>query len=610
MSQRISLVSPVDGATDISVQPSLTWAVSPAAPTNLQLSPFTANSSQLSWNESIGALNYRVYIEDELFTETPAFVFTITELEPNMPQNIGVSAVNDSGESAISYITSYNVGVAGLSIISLTDTELVVGWQNLPEASSYRLWSTEASYDETLLSGITQATLSIVSGNEYTIHITADIDGVTTLASELVLTIPLSQVQQFIASGFTSSSFTLTWAPVTNADGYRLWDVLSDEGYEETFDASTLSKTFSGVEPATGFSFNIVATKGTVESAEPAILGVVTSGWVPALNLSTTVLSSTSIRLNWNNISATSYQVFLNGAFVEYISNGATLNYTFTGLPEGQTHTLGLRAYQNTLVSNIYTIQATASWAPYLSLWATNNTGFAVTLNWSNGAADSYNIYLNGSPVTSVSGSTFSYTFTGLTPDTSYVMGVTASKSGFPTTTLRTITVQTTAIIWAFNIHQQGFSVRATDYTGEATYYEIHLDGSYKGFANAPLYESSFSNLISLQTYNVTYTPKNSGGFVGDGVTLAVKTTEWPLNPSLADITSTSVRMNFSYLLSNQLDNYTVFLNGNPVGTVAWGAIATYVFTGLTPNTLYTFGVRYSKNGVNSSINTVQGWTL
>lgn len=452
MSRNITLLAPPDGQVNVPIQPLLMWAISPTAPTNLQVSPSSLTSFTLTWNAVVGATSYQIYLEDEPLTPVTGLTYTFYSLEPNLPYNLGVAAVNESGESAISFITGYVTGVSGFRVISQTDTDVTLGWYELPEASSYRLWSTEASYDQTLSSEITEITLPVVAGTSYTFRITATVAGVPTLANILTLAQPLASVTNFVASNITVSSFNLSWSAVSGADGYRLWDTLS--GYEEIFGAGTLTKSFSALPPNASFSFRIVARQGTSESA-PTSLTVTTSVWNPALSPYITNNTGTSVTLNWANVSADSYNVYkkLNPADLNYVYIATVTGtaYTFSGLSYSTLYALGVNATKGSSYTTTNGIQVTtaAYVPPEPEISATEITASSFRVNWTAfNDADSYDVFNGGIQVGS-----FIYppnlTFVvqnGLSPNVTYFVTVKARQSGIGYVGIdKTISVTTAA---------------------------------------------------------------------------------------------------------------------------------------------------------------------
>ena len=273
-------------------------------------------------------------------------------------------------------------------------------------------------------------------------------------------------------------------------------------------------------------------------------------------NLTSSNTSSTATTLTWNastdNVGVVSYQIRQNNTTIGTVS-GTTLTYTATGLTASTTYSFNVVALDaaNNVSQPSNTVQVTTlaggdtqpPTAPS-NLAATNTTSTGTTLNW-NASTDnvgvvSYQIRQNNVMVGTVSGTTLTYTATGLTASTTYSFNVVALDA-------------------ANNVSQPSNTVQVTTLSG--------------GDIQAP---TAPSNLAATNT------------------TSSATTLSWNASTDNVGVVSYQIRQN------------TV-----TVGTVS-GTTLTYTAGGLSASTTYSFNVVAldAANNVSPPSNTVQVTTL
>jgi hypothetical protein len=171
----------------------------------------------------------------------------------------------------------------------------------------------------------------------------------------------------------------------------------------------------------------------------------------PPSGLLTSSLTATGVTLTWTAPAETTndplastnrYEVFLNGVLK---TSTNALSYAFTGLSEDVTYTLGVRAKDkvgpnddpltfvplySTLTTTSITTTHLAPAVPTLPGTPTTKTHNSITLTWnavSEPDLKEYVLTRTGLPAfSSVTTTATSYTFTGLSPSTSYTVSVAA----------------------------------------------------------------------------------------------------------------------------------------------------------------------------------------
>lgn len=188
------------------------------------------------------------------------------------------------------------------------------------------------------------------------------------------------------------------------------------------------------------------AVYGTTLPAIAKVTVVDPDAPLPPTNLSASDITATSLVLNWSastdNVAVTGYDVFRDGELTGTVT-GATYEYSFTGLTPDTAYTFKVVAFDeagNRTPSANYTAQTLPtsnqekpdqmSPTPPTGLTATSVTSSSLVLNWTasmdNVAVTGYDVFRDGQLAATVTGTTHSYSFTGLTPDTTYTFKVVA----------------------------------------------------------------------------------------------------------------------------------------------------------------------------------------
>jgi chitodextrinase len=243
----------------------------------------------------------------------------------------------------------------------------------------------------------------------------------------------------------TPSTVKVNWTAATDNVGVTGYDVYVRGVKVGTVDASTLTYTATGLASSTQYKFEVSAfdAAGNHSAMSNAVYKSTTADTVapsaPTLSAGTT--TSSSIDLSWtaatDNVGVTAYNVYVNDVLTHTLS-GTTLSDTVSGLSASTSYALKVSAVDaasNATSSNVVTQSTTAAvtdttapTAPVLS--GSTATSSTVKVNWTastdNVGVTGYDVYVRGVKVGTVSGSTLTYTATGLAPSTQYKFEVNA----------------------------------------------------------------------------------------------------------------------------------------------------------------------------------------
>lgn len=252
------------------------------------------------------------------------------------------------------------------------------------------------------------------------------------------------------------------------------------------------------------------------------------------VGLASGTVTPNGFTVSWNastdDVAVTGYRVYRNGLLVT--TTGAP-TYTFTGLSPQTTYAITVDAgdaagnHSAQSASINVTTGAPDIQAPTVptGLSASGITQSSATVSWNastdNVAVVGYQVYRNGTPITTVINPT--YTLTGLTPGTTYTITVSASDAAGNTSaqsaglSVTTTAPDTTAPsvptgLSASSITQSGFTVSwsaSTDAVG-VTGYRVYRDGTLVASPTATTY--TFTGLNSQTTYAITVDAGDAAG--------------------------------------------------------------------------------------------------
>jgi endonuclease I/chitodextrinase len=261
---------------------------------------------------------------------------------------------------------------------------------------------------------------------------------------------------------------------------------------------------------------------------------------------------------------------------------------------------------QNVQVSNVTSSSFDISWSP-----ATDNVGVAA-----------YELFKDG--VSVASSITTSYSFTSLTPATTYLINVlakdAAANSSAQSSTISVSTPNssdteapsTVVNLSASDVSDLSFTLNwssATDNIAVSSY-DLYIDDTFEANVTATSYQ--FTGLQQLTTYGMMVIAKDgAGNESADSQVLAVSTiatpdTEAPISPSTlqsANITINSFTLSWTASTDNvAVTSYRIYLEGVLIGS---SVSATYDIANLEAGTAYvTYVVAVDEAG-NSSTNSV-----
>lgn len=489
----------------------------------------------------------------------------------------GVAFIGDdgSGTDRDVWFTTSSVLVApsaptGLTATPSTTTQIDLSWNSADGATSYILYrdtnsgftatttvTTTAltSYSDTGLTASTQYYYKVAAVNTIGTSVPSASVNTTTLAEAgSAPTAPSGATLSSIAT----SSMVLSWVDASSDEDGFVIDYTNDDAswvLGNTVAANATSTSFSSMAPNKFFRFRVAAYNTFGTSTFSTTTGEYTDPVVPGTPAFSSV-STSSLTVSWadnSNASGTLYYLNYTGGFVTTTNTSTSL----TGLTPNTEYSFAVRT-QYLSSSTLYTSYSASSTT---STSALANNAPTVTAIYPIQATNGTGLVTVTTTITDADGDTVS-----LSVDYSLDGGTT-----WASTTLDTVT---------------GDGTPATS-TGSITNITSTADGNALTFT----WNTQADNVTVTTTAQIRITP-NDGTANGSSQTSANFTVdnEAPAIPSITSfIPSTSTTISVNWGVISGAATYAV---SSTAGSLVVTANTSTSYTGLTPNTSYSFQIK------------------
>lgn len=564
-----------------------------AAPTGMAIS-VSGTSATLSWNAATGATFYGVWRSGAAVRNTTTTSYTFSGLSRNTHYYMSVRARR--ANSNVSFWVTQRVWIpmaapSGLRA-SPAATSATLTWSAVSGAASYDVMLGASGLVTEVPSGRTYTFTELAEDTSYTLYVRArNSSGVSSWAAVAARTRSAPDAPTGLSVSTTRTGATLSWTAAAGATSYEVKRGAS--GTVATV-SSGRSHTFSGLTASTSYTLYVRA-KNSSGTSDWVSIAARTKG-IPDVPTDLTVNTTrTGATLSWTATDgATSYEVKRGASgTVATVSSGRT--HTFSGLTANTLYTLYVRAKNSNGTSAWTSIAArtTPLPPPQPTGLDTTPTANSLTFSWSAAArATSYEVKRGASGTVATVSSGRTYTFYGLTPNTSYTLFVRAKNAGgesnwssytgttgprVPTNLRVSATSTTLTLSWTGDVLarfdvKRGRTGTLSD-TGGSSY--------------------TFTGLSASTSYTLYVRAKTDAG-KSTWVSLTRRTTPVPAPTGVetTDVLATSATLEWTAV--GEATGYQVRKNS---GTAISVSSTSYTFSGLTRETSYTLEVRARNSG-------------
>ncbi len=330
-------------------------------PDNIIMESTTSSSITITWDEVENADGYEIEADGEIIDNNKSTSYTHSDLEPSTEHKFRVRAKNEElfsewseAETCITLEEAKPMLSIPSNIIleSTTSSSITVTWDEVENADGYEIeadgkiiGNNSTSYIHSNLFPSSEHRYRVRAKNEELFSEWSEIETCITLEeAKPMLSIP----SNIILESTTSSSITVTWDEVENADGYEI------EADGEIIGNNSTSYTHSDLAPSSEHKYRVRAkneelfsewseaeTCITLEEAKPMLS-------IPS-NIILESTTSSSITVTWDEVeNADGYEIEADG---EIIDNNKSTSYTHSDLAPSSEHKYRVRAKSNEILS-------------------------------------------------------------------------------------------------------------------------------------------------------------------------------------------------------------------------------------------------------------------
>lgn len=479
----------------------------------------------------------------------------------------------------------------GLTATVNSSSSITLSWNPSEDVTSYDILKSDTILKTDVTSPFTDT--GLLPGTTYTYKVRANnVTGSSDSSPVSPTTLPNPPgVPSNPSASATTTSITLTWDAVADADGYKVEadGLVTEIGYVTTY-------TYNSLSQGTQHNYRILAYNAGGDG-----------GWTEQLTASTLLdmpadvtaaSSNNKIVVSWSGVqNASGYEVAIGGN--TYTT--ALTSYICEGLDPSTIYTYKVRAV-NAVSSSEWSEERAKTTLPdppdvpgNITSTATNTT---VSLSWDAAAgATGYDVMADGQLFTCVSG--ISFVQTGLAPGTEHILKVRARNAGgksawsnetiqstlptppnVPANLTETTTVDSIAIQWSA--------------VSEADGYEIEVDSTTPAAITVNTYEHQDLAPGSTHTYRVRSVKQEVPGDWSEMLTATTRSNDYGI-PTGLNATPSDTSVTLAWNPVDGATGYEIEVDGVITGT---GTDTQYIHTGLQPETRHTYRVRMQNTGV------------
>ena len=609
-----------------------------AAVDGVSVVPAGTGKAKISWASSAPAgatlTGYRVYKKDAAgdLTQVAAVsagttTFTDTGLPGFAEVTYVVAAVTTAeGVGLPSTPQTVVTDPAPLTGITYTATESAVSltWSRA-KGITYTVLRDDVAVGTTTVGEYTDESLAAGTSYSYKVRATNTAGGTATSAALATWTRPSAPTG--VSAAPTGDQVKLTWTPAPGATSYHVLRCVGGSCDPDTDIATTAESTFTdaGLSLGTNYSYKVTASNTAGSSSSSATVSAATKPNAVTLSVSA---NPKQVNLTWTAApTATSYAIYRDGSQIATVNSD--LKFTDSNVTGGFVYAYQVYAV-NDAGRSLSSNTATTSTAPYAPTGlAANTTATTATLTWVSSGSSKYQVYRCAGVcqpgeadlvATINSGSTKTYTDTGLTALGQYTYSVKAGNGTGWSEVSSPLTVRTT-LLAPSNLRLTGQSSTTIDLAWDAADgaggYRIYRDGSLvTTIGSGATTTATLTGLAPGTQYSLTISSYTTAGESTRSAPRVV-ITNLDAPTDLRVVSATAADITLQWAPSAGAASYKVArCTGDTctpttvVATVNGGASTAYTDTSVSANTAYRYSVvATTTDATSANSNVIVAWT-
>jgi large repetitive protein len=637
-------------------------ATTPAFPNQPALTSATAQSATsvaLAWSAMTGATGYTVQRSSNGGTTwttagtvgsgVTSFTDTgLTEATTYKYRLIATNAAGSSAPSAVQTVATQPAAPTGLAATAVSAVQINLTWtDHSAVASGYYIEQSTDNSTWTVIGVATGTTAASYTATGpfngsttyyFRVRGYGGVGGYSTYAPTATTTTAAFPNQPTLtATPQSSTAIALLWNIPARATGFlaqRLvgatWTTMA------TLGSGVTTYTDTGLTEATSYSYQVIATDSTGNSA-PSVVQVAATQPAAPTGLTATAVSAVQINLSWTDHSTAAYYNYVEQStdnatwtVVGSVYGTTAASYTATGPFNGSTtYYFRVRGFSNVGGYSAYAPTATTTTAAFPNqptLTATPQSPTSIALSWSNPARATGFLAQRmvagvWTTVATLGSGVTTYTDTGLTEASSYSYQVIATDSTGPSApsvpqTVATPPAPPTGLTLAF-VSAVQINLSWTDLSTAAYYYYVEQSTDNATWTVVgSVYGTTATSYTATGPFNGSTTyyfrVRDSGGLGGLSTYAAVasmSTAAYPNQPTLTAIPQSDTSVALSWSNPARATGFLV----QRLVSGAWTTFATlgsgvtaYTDTGLHEATSYSYQVIATDSTGNSAPSATQ----
>lgn len=519
----------------------------PEKVTGLKSSAVTENAVTLKWSDAKGAFGYKVYmLKDGKYVqiaECDDIKYKVENLTEVTDYSFRVSAVAQSerttqegSQSDILNVSTALSKVEDVSVDNVQGNNVTLSWQENPYAQKYAVYVYSDSKKTYVEKAVTEDAYATVTGlkynKEYTFAVKAiavrnDTEIYSDYSDSVGAATAYPVPENIKVSDVKSASYKLSWNPVPEASGYKVYR-LKNDSYELVSGVSVNFYTVGSLSFGQIDTYKITAVfKEGSKTYESNYSEEVIAATTPAMVKNFTAKAYTrTVKLTWNEVrNADCYNIYLlEGDKYVLLSTETGTSCKIQELVPGAEYTFYIRAYirltNSTVKGSMTSVEATTRPEKVEKLTVSGVGTTYHTINWEEAdGANYYHIYRYSSSekkyVVVAKTKNLSYKFTDLSAGKTYgykvravytkagksdVLGDTSAVFKFTTKPAKVSNLK------ASSITANSFKLTWKKVSG-AAYYQVSVydkeKGEYAVYGTSNTNALTVKNRVGATTYKV-----------------------------------------------------------------------------------------------------------